>query len=236
MTQFWRKRVKNRWAAARYWPQAEALYWRYRRQKLFDPIQDLHERFATNIPDTYPGGKYIHRYGFYLRENIVRGVMLAIHRGRPLRILDIGCGPGYFLHLCRYWGHETLGLDVPGNQIFDKLMDTLALPRLDEPVRALAPLPDAIGRFDLVTAYSIDFDELPLTGQPWGMAAWQFFMSDVGKLLRPGGRLFLRLNLDKYGLQRLQDLPALHHVLTRGASFTHLFENHRDLLLARNDE
>src|SRR5512147_2157878 len=39
---------------------------------------------------------------------------LGFHRQKPIDILDIGNGPGYFPYVCRKLGHRCMGLDRPG--------------------------------------------------------------------------------------------------------------------------
>ena len=233
MSGFWRKRLRNRLALLRYGPAAEWQFRRLQRQGLFQPIDQLQTRFGARIPSSYPGAKYLLRHRLYLRENIVRGLQLGLLAGPPRRLLDLGCGPGYFLLLCRHWGHEILGVDLPGNQIFDRLSADLAVPRRSLAVRAGEPLPADLGQFDLITAYSIDFDEDPATGRSWSVAEWAFFLRDVSRFLPAGGQLCLRLNLDKYGLQRLIDQTDLWQTLTQAPAFQLRRHDHRDLLLVR---
>ncbi|MCB0018164.1 MAG: methyltransferase domain-containing protein [Anaerolineales bacterium] len=233
MSGFWRKQLRNRLALLPYVPAAEWHFRQLRRQGLFAPIAQLAARYGAGIPTTYPGAKYLHRYPSYLRENVARGVQLRLAGSSPLRILDLGCGPGYFLLVCRAWGHTVMGLDVAGNQIFDRLIAELSLPRYEMAVRAGAPLPAEIGQYDLITAFSIDFDEKPLQGVIWAEAEWTAFLTDIAAHLPAGGRLFLRLNLDKYGLQTVRDRPVLWTALSQHPQYDCLASNHRDVLLRR---
>ena len=187
MSGFWRKRWRNRLAILPYAPAAEWHFRRLQRRRLFAPVEQLVARYGKGIPATYPGAKYLRRHQFYLRENVARAVQLGLRAGPTRRILDLGCGPGYFLLVCRAWGHTIMGLDLPGNQIFDRLVADLALPRHESAVRADSPLPDAIGQYDLITAFSIDFDETPSL---WGEDAWQAFLTDIADHLPTGGGFF----------------------------------------------
>src|SRR5262245_31722192 len=38
---------------------------------------------------------------------------LGLDRRKPIEILDIGTGPGYFPYVCRRLGHRCVGLDLP---------------------------------------------------------------------------------------------------------------------------
>ena len=47
---------------------------------------------------------------YFMRDSAERCFSLGLFDdGRPKRILDLGCGPGYFLSLCRSLGHEVFG-------------------------------------------------------------------------------------------------------------------------------
>jgi hypothetical protein len=50
---------------------------------------------------------------YWLRDNIQRAMQVNVHRRKHLKILDVGCGSGMFAYVCRFWGHEAVGLDKP---------------------------------------------------------------------------------------------------------------------------
>ena len=56
------------------------------------------------------------------------------------------------------------------------------------------PLPDLGRKFDLVTAFSIDFNRISKQDWWWGPEEWAFFLDDLKRHLNPGGRVFLALN------------------------------------------
>jgi SAM-dependent methyltransferase len=119
---------------------------------------------------------------------------LGLFRAPPLRIFDIGCGPGYFLHVARHYGrHEILGIDIEDTAIFNDLVRLLEVPRISYRVEAMRPLPDLGGSFDLITAMGIVFD-LHRTEDTWGPRQWKFLLEDCRTRLRPKGRIFLNFN------------------------------------------
>ncbi|MBN1343408.1 MAG: class I SAM-dependent methyltransferase [Phycisphaerae bacterium] len=72
--------------------------------------------------------------------------------GRARRVLDYGCGPGYFLAECREAGFEPTGIE------FSRIAARYAEERLGvrvlvDPDSALGELPDA--HYDLVTAWAV---------------------------------------------------------------------------------
>ena len=44
------------------------------------------------------------------RINLRRVRDLGLDLGGRKRVLDIGCGTGYFLYICRFLGHDALGI------------------------------------------------------------------------------------------------------------------------------
>src|SRR5437588_843995 len=65
--------------------------------------------------------------------------------------------------------------------------------RIIHPV-PLEPLPDLGRKFDLITAFSIDFNRISKQEWWWGPEQWAFFLDDLSHHLNPGGRVFLALN------------------------------------------
>ena len=66
----------------------------------------------------------------WMRTNVKRIRDLRIKKAPPrLRILDIGCGSGYFLHIARCLGHDVLGLDIDREPIFRETISLLGLKR-----------------------------------------------------------------------------------------------------------
>lgn len=128
---------------------------------------------------------------------------MGLARPGPLSILDIGCGPGHFELACRYLGHDILGLDVPGNALYADLHECFKLRVHLQPIRARQALPEALGRFDVVTAISANFYQKE-DGSLFGVEDWVFFMRDlVRNHMNEGGRIYLKLN-------QLADRPGLH--------------------------
>ena len=58
-------------------------------------------------------------YTFWIPFNVARIGGLSLHKTPPLRMLDIGCGPGYFLAAAQACGHECYGIDAPPSILSD---------------------------------------------------------------------------------------------------------------------
>ncbi len=131
---------------------------------------------------------------------------LKLHRRKsPMRILDLGTGPGHFPVVARFFGHQVVGTDLPHRaqgidatgHLYDELCDLYGVERIGHRIRGNEPLGDLRGPYDLATALLAAFnvDELR---RPWDVGKWEFFLEDVASnVLKPGGVLFMRLTHDK---------------------------------------
>jgi SAM-dependent methyltransferase len=137
---------------------------------------------------------------YWVAVNVERAQDLWLDRSAPLRILDLGCGAGFFLYVCKLFGHDVLGLDTDSEPLFRATTDMLQVRRLIWRIEAGVPLPDLPQRFDLVAAHRICFNRIrgedPDTRRDWTPGEWKFFLDDVrSRILAPTGRLLLDFNL-----------------------------------------
>jgi SAM-dependent methyltransferase len=113
------------------------------------------------------------------------------------RVLDLGCGGGFFLFVLQQLGHTGLGLDIDEFPLFTRLLELFQVERRLWTIRPFEPLPDLGRKFDLITAFSIDFNRESKRDWWWGPPEWAFFLDDLERHLNPGGRIFLGLNPSK---------------------------------------
>jgi SAM-dependent methyltransferase len=198
--------------------------WR-RAKRVLHPIrlEPIYARIDQNklaaIQDEYAGSK--EHYAKYadvrrwLRLNIVRAQDLQLHRCRPMSVLDLGCGGGFFLFVLQHLGHACLGLDIDEFPLFTRLLDLFQVERRVWTIQPFVPLPDLGRRFDLVTAFSIDFNRISKQDWWWGPSQWAFFLDDVTRHLKPGGRIFLGLNPGRD--KQFYTPELLEFFLSRGA-------------------
>lgn len=148
----------------------------------------------------------------WLWQNIVRAGRLRLHESRPLRILDIGCGPGYFLAATRALGHESYGVDQPEEyfspverQVFSELVKALRVREFVSPllIQRFQGMTLPVQNLDLITGFLICFNRHRQPDE-WGVKEWQFFVEDARRHLRPGGWLHLELNPHP---ERYRELP-----------------------------
>jgi SAM-dependent methyltransferase len=141
---------------------------------------------------------------------------LKLHRSPPKRVLDLGCGGGFFLFILNGLGHSVLGLDVERVPLFGELLELFGVPRVVCRISAFEPLPDLGQKFDWITAFSVNFNLYHPSKERWGTREWDFFLRDLQHHLAPGGKVFFGLNPlydGDYYTPELRDL-----FLSRGAN------------------
>jgi SAM-dependent methyltransferase len=149
-----------------------------------------------------PNARKINAYedaNYWVGVNVKRLQDLWLDQSPSLDILDLGCGPGYFLYLCRTFGHNALGLDADDEPFFRGTTRFFGVSRVVGRINAQVPLPDLGKKFDLVTAHRVCFHRIARreNGEwlEWTEVDWRFFINDVRtRFLKTGGRLLLEFN------------------------------------------
>jgi SAM-dependent methyltransferase len=154
-------------------------------------FEQIRQRYAIDKP-TDDWRKYLD-LDRWIALNIRRVRDIELDLVRRKRILDIGCGAGYFLHIADLLGHSGLGLDLDRVPMFAEITSLLDVRRVIQRIQAFGPLPDLGEKFDLITAFMICFNNHRHRNL-WGVAEWKFFLDDVAKHLAPRGRVWLELN------------------------------------------
>jgi len=175
----------------------------------------LREQYKDASPD--PGySKYLDiatHVAIQLRH--ARDLGLTRSGGRPLHVLDIGTGAGYFPYVCRHYGHHAVGLDLGTTPMYDDLVALLGVERVIGRVRPRVPLPAFAVRFDCVTATQMKFNFGP--GGAWGQEEWSFLLRDLARAVaHPEAQVYLGFNADRSGVAVSADLAAFFR--SRGAT------------------
>jgi SAM-dependent methyltransferase len=149
-----------------------------------------------------PNARRINAYedaAYWIGVNIKHVQDLWLDRAPPLQILDLGCGAGYFLYLCRLFGHQGLGLDTDDEPFFRGTTMLLSVHRIIARIKPQTPLPDLEKKFDLVTGHRVCFHRIARDEngkwREWTPGDWNFFINDIRRrVLQPNGRLLLEFN------------------------------------------
>ena len=158
-------------------------------------FEQIRQRYSVKGPSLdWPKFLNLERW---IDINIRRTRDIELDLGRPKRILDLGCGAGYFLYIVQLLGHDGLGLDLDQLPMFGDLTSLLGVRRVIWQIKAFDPLPD-LGKFDLITAFLICFNRHK-QANVWGVPEWEFFLNDLAKHLTPRGRVWLELNKEYDG-------------------------------------
>jgi SAM-dependent methyltransferase len=122
-----------------------------------------------------------------------QAITLGLQHPGPKRVLDLGCGSGYFLFVARHLGHEVMGLDMPDNKLFNDTMALLAIRRIDHQIKPYTPMPDFGMQLDVITGHQVWFN---WTGRadPWSNDEWKYFLDDCRSRLASGGHIRFELN------------------------------------------
>lgn len=173
------------------------------KEKYFNPKDKVTSRKYLDLEEWMP-----------TNTKRIRDVML-----RPAppqkRVLDIGCGTGYFLHIAKTLGHDVLGMDIPGHKLFDEVCGLLQVPRYLHTIEPYQKLPDLGAPFDLISAHMTCFNRYE-DGKRWGPKEWAFFLDDIEKRLTPTGFIHMDLNAELDGSHMA---PALREFfISRGAT------------------
>jgi SAM-dependent methyltransferase len=130
---------------------------------------------------------------YWMRENVDRYVRHALHRP-PGRVLDVGCGSGFFLVVCRHMGRRALGVDWDIDPLYGGQTAFFGVERIPHQVRPGDFLPSLDGRFALVTSFMTGFNHDPSTQRTWATEEWIGYFDAARRILEPRGRVFVHFN------------------------------------------
>jgi SAM-dependent methyltransferase len=183
--------------------------------KSIDPqrFEEIRRKYADPSAPVDAPPKYLDLRE-WMRINVQRVRELELDYAPPSSILDIGCGAGYFLYICKTLGHQVLGLDMDSFPMFRELTRMLEVPRVIARVDPFRPLPKFDRKFDVITAHLICFNAHK-SDKLWGPEEWGFFLNDLASHLKPGGRVWLELNREYDGSYYSPELASFFR--NRGA-------------------
>jgi SAM-dependent methyltransferase len=162
--------------------------------KGFDKIRSKY----ANPDDKTGWPKYVDA-SYRLKLAIRQARALRLDRRKALRILDIGSGAGYFLFVCKRFGHTVMGLDLDWPSMYAEMFELMEIPRCIWRIEPFRPLPDLGSRFDLVTGFAVCFNSHG-SDHVWKVKEWEYFLNDVQKnVLAEAGEIYFELNPEPWG-------------------------------------
>jgi SAM-dependent methyltransferase len=81
----------------------------------------------------------------WLQLNRERVQDLNLHRSEPKRVLDLGCGGGFFLFILKNLGHSVMGLDIDRVPLFGELLELFGVRRVVYKIDCRTSVNNSIG-------------------------------------------------------------------------------------------
>lgn len=120
---------------------------------------------------------------------------LSLDTRPSCRVLDLGSGGGHFLAIAKAHGHLVTALDLPDNDIYSDLIALFDIPRVVGGIYLGSPLPDSIGRHDIITINAQNFDLHADAKRRWDVRDWFEFLEYLTTHhLNFPGEIFVGLN------------------------------------------
>src|SRR5579859_437163 len=164
-------------------PVLNNLYKKILREADMERVRKLQKDVeAAYVADPSCAAKYAF-VDHWLLFNIGRAAALNLHVSDPLKVLDIGCGPGFFLFAARALGHDCHGVDAPEEYfteverlVYHELLSAFHAIECRSPllVERYVPLPVADADLDLITGFTVCFNQHEKPDE-WEVEEWQFF-------------------------------------------------------------
>lgn len=126
---------------------------------------------------------------------------LELDKRPPLRVLDLGTGPGHFPVVARFYGHDVTGTDLPQRSkgidqtghLYDALCNIYRVRRISHTIRPMESVGNVGGPFDLITAFLAAFN-VDEAKKPWTVEHWRYFLISLKRdALAADGILFMTL-------------------------------------------
>lgn len=177
--------------------------------KYRDQLQDIETLASIKYADL----------GYWAHRNVLLAEWLDLDHSVPLDILDIGAGSGNFGMVAQSMGHRVVGTDVD-DPWYDELCKLTGVKRIVAPVMRGERYAPVDQKFDLVTIMLPAFHRRTVKGKReyWSVEDWrQFLLGLVRDLLKPNGRVFILMPLDKDDHGNLSYSPLVNWARERGA-------------------
>src|SRR6266545_1199053 len=167
-------------------------------------LADIDRTELENLRERYPyrpNARKINAYedaAYWIGVNVKRAQDLWLDRCPPLDILDLGCGAGYFLYLCRLFGHDGLGFDTDEEPFFRGTTKFFNVRRVIGRIEPQTPLPDFANQ-TAVCCWSLIRDR---TDRHFLRRSCAFSLSRKAREFSVGKRFWQRIQVNAHGSNR----------------------------------
>ncbi len=163
--------------------------------------------------------------GYWAHRNVILAEWLELDRSPPLHILDIGAGSGNFGMVVQSMGHTAVCTDV-ADEWYDELCKLTRVKRVVAPVNRGERYKPVAEKFDLISIMLPAFHRKRVKGKReyWSVEDWRLFLLGlVQDLLKPNGKIFILMPLDKDDEGNLSYSPLVEWARDRGARLDRTF-------------
>lgn len=174
-----------------------------------EQLQDIETLAAVKYADL----------AYWAHRNVQLAEWLDLDRSPPLDVLDIATGSGNFGMVLQSMGHSFVGTDV-ADAWYEELCELTGVERRVAPVVRGEPYRPVDRRFDLITTTLPAFHRKTVRGKReyWSVEDWRLFLLGLATdLLKPNGRIFILMPLDKNDDGQLSYSPLVRWAYDRGA-------------------
>jgi SAM-dependent methyltransferase len=163
------------------------------------------ERLPKKYPHGPDGNKTWLKFAdwrFYGARAIESVMALGLDNCFRKRILDVGCGFGYFVRAARLAGHDVTGLDIE-DPLYREVWGLMRVPVIGHALTYQWELPEEVGDYyDLITMFGFGLPRIcGGNGQILRSAnCWDEYQETLEKLLdriKPNGRLYCVVNVGR---------------------------------------
>ena len=126
----------------------------------------------------------------WIREKLAVAYWLGLHQCSKKRVIDLGTGAGWFVYICKKFGHESYGTDIlhrPEYEAGYRFLNINIIGKLSYPMEKIC----LEGQFDYITTMRSFIGQRP---RSWTKDEWKFFFEDMQDYLKENGALYIACN------------------------------------------
>jgi len=166
---------------------------------LKNKLRSLHSIQPTKDSHFHGDDNFYAKYSRDLDTNWIRNAQRfsGLKLKASSRILDIGCGFGFFSHIAEFNGHEVHSIDIPNaSPILKEATKLLKIKKYEFTIKKKVPLLKFTKKFDVISAFQIFFNG-HCSNELWDVEDWKYFLLDLhNNVLNDNGIVTLVFNAE----------------------------------------